>query len=96
MLTQALQDERHARQHRDTEIDDLRRRKDAKIDDLRRCKDAEINNLRRTAHRWTARYNAGEGGMVVPFVKLRIGKTDIGMKLWDIKNGMVYPKDWKG
>jgi hypothetical protein len=57
MLTQALQDERHARQRRDTEIDDLRRRKDAEIDDFRRRKDAEINDLRRTAHRWTARYN---------------------------------------
>src|SRR4051794_24885247 len=57
MLTQALQDERHARQRRDTEIGDLRRRKDAEINDLRRRKDAEINDLRRTAHRWTARYN---------------------------------------
>jgi len=37
--------------------------------------------------------NAREGGMVVPFVKLRIRKTDIEMKLWNIKNGMAYPKN---
>ncbi|CAI2189358.1 11678_t:CDS:1, partial [Funneliformis geosporum] len=76
----------------DTEIDDLRRRKDAEIDDLRRYKDAEISSLRGII----MIQNAGEGGMVVPFVKLRIGKTDIRMKLWDIKNSMVYPKNWKG
>ncbi|CAI2191217.1 19225_t:CDS:2, partial [Funneliformis geosporum] len=92
ILTQALQDERHTRQRRDTEIDDLRRRKDAEIDDLRRYKDAEISSLRGII----MIQNAGEGGMVVPFVKLRIGKTDIRMKLWDIKNSMVYPKNWKG